>query len=111
MKNQICTGVFVLFFLLLVTKWPSVEAQTCQPSGEIRGRKALPGQCNKENDSDCCVQSKLYTIYKCSPQAYGHTKAKLTINSFEKGGDGGGPSECDNQYHSDDTPVVALSTG
>ncbi|GFZ21021.1 hypothetical protein Acr_29g0001830 [Actinidia rufa] len=27
------------------------------------------------------------------------------------GGDGGGPSECDNQYHSDDTPVVALSTG
>ena len=111
MKNQIRTGVFVLFFLLLVTKWSSVEAQTCQPSGEIRGRKALPGQCNKENDSDCCVQSKLYTIYKCSPQAYGHTKAKLTINSFEKGGDGGGPSECDNQYHSDDTPVVALSTG
>ncbi|KAL7603233.1 hypothetical protein Lser_V15G15996 [Lactuca serriola] len=35
----------------------------------------------------------------------------LTINSFQKGGDGGGPSECDNQYHSDDTPVVALSTG
>ena len=111
MKNQICTGVFVLFFLLLLTKWSSVEAQTCQPSGKIRGRKALPGQCNKENDSDCCVQSKLYTIYKCSPQASGHTKAKLTINSFEKGGDGGGPSECDNQYHSDDTPVVALSTG
>ncbi|XP_027351366.1 putative ripening-related protein 1 [Abrus precatorius] len=40
-----------------------------------------------------------------------HTKAQLTLNSFEKGGDGGGPSECDNQYHSDDTPVVALSTG
>ncbi|KAF4348700.1 hypothetical protein F8388_013771 [Cannabis sativa] len=39
------------------------------------------------------------------------TKAVLTINSFEKGGDGGGPSECDNNYHSDDTPVVALSTG
>ncbi|CAI9279330.1 unnamed protein product [Lactuca saligna] len=28
-----------------------------------------------------------------------------------KGGDGGGPLECDNQYYSDDTPVVALSTG
>ncbi|KAK6143387.1 hypothetical protein DH2020_023735 [Rehmannia glutinosa] len=26
-------------------------------------------------------------------------------------GDGGGPSECDNKYHFDDTPVVALSTG
>ncbi|KAG5009205.1 hypothetical protein JHK87_017720 [Glycine soja] len=36
---------------------------------------------------------------------------QLTLNSFEKGGDGGGPSECDNQYHSDDTPVIALSTG
>ncbi|KAJ4824895.1 hypothetical protein Tsubulata_007207, partial [Turnera subulata] len=39
------------------------------------------------------------------------TKATLTLNNFEKGGDGGAPSECDNQYHSDDTPVVALSTG
>ncbi|KAK7836237.1 kiwellin [Quercus suber] len=40
----------------------------------------------KENDSDCCVQGKLYTIYKCSPQVSGHTKAKLTINSFRKVG-------------------------
>ncbi|KAL3723012.1 hypothetical protein ACJRO7_035234 [Eucalyptus globulus] len=38
----------------------------------------------------------MYPLYRCSPL---------------KGGDGGGPSECDNQYHSDDTPVVALSTG
>ena len=35
----------------------------------------------------------------------------LTLNSFAEGGDGGGPSQCDEQYHSDDTPVVALSTG
>ncbi|KAL4621911.1 hypothetical protein ACB092_06G261400 [Castanea dentata] len=95
MKNQICTGVSVLFFLLLVTKWSIVKAQTCQPCGKIRGRKAPPGQCNKENDFDLS----------------GHTKDKLTINNIEKGGDGGGPSECDNQYHSDNTPVVALSTG
>ncbi|MBA0592410.1 hypothetical protein Gorai_009392, partial [Gossypium raimondii] len=40
-----------------------------------------------------------------------HTKGKLTINSFAAGGEGGGPSECDNRYHSDDEPVVALSTG
>ncbi|KAA8516033.1 hypothetical protein F0562_019212 [Nyssa sinensis] len=38
-------------------------------------------------------------------------KTVLTLNSFEAGGNGGGPSECDNKYHSDDTPVVALSTG
>ncbi|KAF8378535.1 hypothetical protein HHK36_029878 [Tetracentron sinense] len=88
-----------------------VEAQTCRPSGSIRGTKPPPGQCNTENDSDCCVAGKLYTTYKCSPTVSQSTKAVLTINSFEKDGDGGGPSECDNQYHSDDTPVVALSTG
>ncbi|KAJ0860950.1 putative RlpA-like domain superfamily, kiwellin [Helianthus annuus] len=39
-----------------------------------------------------------------------NTDATMTINSFEKGGSGGGPSECDGQYHSDDTLIVALST-
>ncbi|KAL5132856.1 putative ripening-related protein 2 [Glycine soja] len=86
-------------------------SQQCRPSGRIMGKKPPPGECNKENDSDCCVQGKAYTTYKCSPAVSRHTKAELTLNSFENGGDGGGPSECDNQYHSDDTPVVALSTG
>ncbi|GFY90282.1 hypothetical protein Acr_07g0004790 [Actinidia rufa] len=81
------------------------------PSGNIRGKKPPPGECNKENDSDCCVEGKLYPIYRCSPTVSSNTKAVLTLNSFQAGGDGGGPSECDNQYHSDDTPVVALSTG
>ncbi|GJS84018.1 putative ripening-related protein 1 [Tanacetum coccineum] len=88
-----------------------IKAQTCRPSGGIRGKKPPAGQCNRENDSDCCVQGKFYTTYTCSPPVTSGTKATLTINSFQKGGDGGGPSECDNQYHSDDTPVVALSTG
>ncbi|CAH1412052.1 unnamed protein product [Lactuca virosa] len=39
-----------------------------------------------------------------------NTGATMTINSFEKGGSGGGPSECDGKYHSDSTPIVALST-
>nr|XP_017234178.1 PREDICTED: uncharacterized protein LOC108208188 [Daucus carota subsp. sativus] len=86
-------------------------SDTCKPSGKIKGRKPPPGQCNTENESDCCVKGKLYTTYTCSPPVSGQTKATLTINSFEKGGDGGGPSECDGNYHSDDTPVVALSTG
>ncbi|KAG5021894.1 hypothetical protein JHK85_018236 [Glycine max] len=73
--------------------------EKCRPSGRIRGQKPPPGECNKENDSDCCVQGKIFKPHQ------------LTLNSFEKGGDGGGPSECDNQYHSDDTPVIALSTG
>ncbi|XP_059459177.1 kiwellin-1-like [Corylus avellana] len=112
MQNQISSTVFVLFFfLLLVTKWSSVDAQTCKPSGHIRGKKASSGQCNEENDCVCCVKGKPYTTYKCSPPVSSRTKATLTINSFEKGGDGGAPSESDNKYHSDDTPVVALSTG
>ncbi|KAL2658224.1 hypothetical protein AAZV13_03G009600 [Glycine max] len=109
MSNSIAS--FVLLLILISTNCLCSEAQQCRPSGRIMGKKPPPGECNKENDSDCCVQGKAYTTYKCSPAVSRHTKAELTLNSFEKGGDGGGPSECDNQYHSDDTPVVALSTG
>ncbi|KAI7724622.1 hypothetical protein M8C21_024961 [Ambrosia artemisiifolia] len=35
----------------------------------------------------------------------------MLTTSFQRGGDGGGPSKCDEHYHSDDRPVVALSTG
>ncbi|KAK2988381.1 hypothetical protein RJ640_019263 [Escallonia rubra] len=76
----------------------------------------LPNRCSLnplewENDSDCCVQGKFYTTYTCSPSVSSNTKATLTLNAFQKGGVGGGPSECDNQYYSDNTPDVALSTG
>ncbi|XP_073061734.1 kiwellin-1-like [Primulina eburnea] len=110
MKNL---GIAALLLLLVLLASLSIEArfQGCKPSGKIEGKKPPPGQCNRENDSDCCKQGKFYTTYKCSPPVSGSTKAVLTLNSFQKDGDGGGPSECDNQYHSDDTPVVALSTG
>ncbi|KAF5776051.1 putative RlpA-like domain superfamily, kiwellin [Helianthus annuus] len=39
-----------------------------------------------------------------------HNKAIMTINGFGKNEDGGGPSECDGKYHSDNKLVVALST-
>ncbi|KAJ8900513.1 hypothetical protein K2173_025290 [Erythroxylum novogranatense] len=109
MKNLASAIIFI--FLFVVQSVAVVEAATCNPSGDIKGKKPPPGQCNRENDSDCCVQNKRYPIYKCSPPVSDHTKATLTLNSFQKGGDGGGPSECDNQYHPDDEPVVALSTG
>ncbi|KAK2995243.1 hypothetical protein RJ640_023767 [Escallonia rubra] len=99
------------FFFAVLTLISIVAGQSCSPSGRIRGRKPPPGQCNTENDSDCCVQGKLYTTFTCSPRVSGRTRATLTLNSFESGGDGGAPSECDNRFHSDDTPVVALSTG
>ncbi|KAI3846396.1 hypothetical protein MKW92_019526 [Papaver armeniacum] len=112
MKKGVSTHSYVFILLALIIAITScleiVEAQTCRPSGKIKGKKAPPGECNQENYSDCCKQGKLYPTYTCSPPV---GRAVLTLNSFEKDGDGGGPSECDNNYHSDDTPVVALSTG
>ncbi|ONK70901.1 uncharacterized protein A4U43_C04F2690 [Asparagus officinalis] len=81
---------------------------TCRPSGHLRGKE---GNCNPEHDSDCCVAGKKYPQYRCSPPIKRETKARMTVNSFRKGGDGGGPSECDRKYHSDSEMVVALSTG
>ena len=52
MKNQICFSVVfvLLLFLLLVTKWSCVEAQTCN-SGTLTGKDPPAGQCNNtEND-------------------------------------------------------------
>ncbi|KAH7577910.1 hypothetical protein ACOSQ2_001021 [Xanthoceras sorbifolium] len=109
MKKQICSIVVLFSFLFLVTL--SLAAPTCKPSGKIRGKTPPKGQCNRQNHSECCKGGKSYTTFKCSPPVSGHTKAFLTLNSFEKNGDGGGPSECDNKFHSDDEPVVALSTG
>ena len=81
---------------------------TCRPSGYLPGRS---GNCEKSNDPDCCEDGQMYPQYRCSPPVTASTKAVLTLNSFEKGKDGGGPSECDNAYHSDEEKVVALSTG
>ncbi|KAH1064285.1 hypothetical protein J1N35_029272 [Gossypium stocksii] len=77
----------------------NVEAETCNPSGKIKGKTPPLGQCNQENDSDCCKDGKC------------QTKATLMLNSFERDGDSGAPSECDNQYHSNDDPMVAFSIG
>ncbi|XP_047065251.1 putative ripening-related protein 5 [Lolium rigidum] len=80
----------------------------CHASGYLPGKS---GNCEKSNDPDCCEDGKRYPQFHCSPPVTASTKAILTLNSFEKGKDGGGPSECDNAYHSDEEMVVALSTG
>ncbi|KAJ0622983.1 putative RlpA-like domain superfamily, kiwellin [Helianthus annuus] len=85
MKNFIILQAsFYVLLILIISNSLQTNAQICRPSGHIRGRKPPPGQCMENNDSLCC---------------------------FSEGGDGGAPSKCDNQYHSDDNPVVALSTG
>ncbi|KAL4567093.1 hypothetical protein LXL04_022666 [Taraxacum kok-saghyz] len=101
--------ILILFSVFVTLLTCCVDAQSCKPSGKLKGKKPPHGQC--VNDPDCCKQGKFYTTYTCSPVVNTHTEATLTINDFEKGGDGGAPSECDNKYHSNNTPVVALSTG
>ncbi|CAO2835648.1 unnamed protein product [Amaranthus hypochondriacus] len=88
----------------------TTKAQTCNPTGSLIGKEPPPGECDPSG-ADCCKAGRSYPTYKCSPRVTGQTQAVLTLNSFAEGGDGGGPSACDGKYHSDSTPVVALSTG
>ncbi|KAJ9556099.1 hypothetical protein OSB04_010713 [Centaurea solstitialis] len=56
------------------------------------------------------IFSVLVTLFiSCITAQPSNTDATMTINSFEKGG-GSGACECDGKYHSNDTPIVALST-
>ncbi|KAI3829229.1 hypothetical protein L1987_03346 [Smallanthus sonchifolius] len=55
--------------------------------------------------------SLFFTLHVSSIHArLSNIRATMTINGFEKGSSGGGPSECDGKFHSDNTLVVALSS-
>lgn len=74
-------------------------------SGKVVGKKLPP----EENDSDLCVPGKVLLnlqMFAASLQPY---QAFLTFNVFEESGDS--PPYCDEKFHPNDTPVVALSTG
>ncbi|RZC43658.1 hypothetical protein C5167_036612 [Papaver somniferum] len=100
--------ILSLVLLPAILLFGGVEAQTCEPSENLIGVESPPGECNTDFDADCCKPGEPYQTFTCSPT---DQRAVLTINSFEEGGDGGGASACDEQFHSNDTPVVALSTG
>ncbi|PWA36101.1 Barwin-like endoglucanase [Artemisia annua] len=105
-------GAYLLVLLvLLVALSPETHAQTCSASGVISITQPHSGECNTENNSECCKPDISYDTYTCSPPVSSETSATLTLNSFEEGGDGGAASECDEQFHSDNELVVALSTG
>ncbi|KAL6883474.1 hypothetical protein ACP4OV_010888 [Aristida adscensionis] len=80
----------------------------CQPGTPLTGKS---GNCNTENGSDCCKDGQEYQTYDCSPPVTNSTKGTLTLNSFAKGGDGGGGGACDGSFYPDSRLVVAMSTG
>ena len=101
MVRQACVLVTLLAAALVVTL--SIDL------GAMAQNNTCPAT---DQNSDTCCPSNTCQKVSCSPPiSSSGTAATLTLNSFEAGGDGGGPSECDNDYHSDDTLVVALSTG
>lgn len=113
MKSKTYTsGAFLfIFIIVLVTNLLSIEAQIYNPNGKLRGIKPPRGRCNGGYNSESCNKGKLYpfTSARCEGLDV-RIKATLTLNSFQKGGEGGRPSACDGKYHSDSTPVVALLT-
>jgi hypothetical protein len=87
---------------------PSVGTNICGGGGGSSG-----GTCpaTGQNSDTCCNSGTCQKVSCSPPVSASGTPATLTLNDFEKGGDGGGPSKCDDDYHSDDDRVAALSTG
>nr|XP_034594161.1 uncharacterized protein LOC117855869 [Setaria viridis] len=103
--------VLALAGLLLVT-FPSLcggsaahRLEKCHPSGTLQGPRT------GHTCGECCKAGHFYPTYRCSPPVTRHTKAIMTLNDFDEGGDGGDKSECDGKYHKNTERVVALSTG
>lgn len=86
------------------------DGGSCHISGFLHGKA---GKCNRAHGSDCCVAGRRYPQFRCSPPVSSArpTPATLTLNSFARGGDGGGRSSCDGRFHPDTAMVVALSSG
>ncbi|XP_024517101.1 putative ripening-related protein 1 [Selaginella moellendorffii] len=96
---------------------PDKETTICKPlepapgQGQCRASGFLHAPKSSKGCKDCCQVGKSYPQFKCSPPVTKFTKAILTVNDFQPGGDGGGASECDSKFHSNNDLVVALSTG
>ncbi|KAM1227270.1 hypothetical protein ACFX2J_006504 [Malus domestica] len=85
---------------------PDVGTHICGGGG---GGGGGGGNCKSSGTLNC--KGKSFPQFKCSPPVTSSTSAKLTLNDFSEGGDGGGTSECDGKFHPNSERVVALSTG
>ncbi|KAF8024063.1 hypothetical protein BT93_F1311 [Corymbia citriodora subsp. variegata] len=89
---------------------PNLGTQICGTGG---GGQSVPtsddGGCDSSGNLQCDGIS--YPTFTCSPQVTSSTQAILTNNDFSQGGDGGDPSQCDEQYQDNLERIVALLTG
>ncbi|XP_044483817.1 kiwellin-like [Mangifera indica] len=90
---------------------PDVGTNICSGGGGGGGSTPSPTPSTCQSSGTLTCHGKSHPRYKCSPPVSSSTKAKLTNNDFSEGGDGGGPSKCDDKYHSNSEAIVALSTG
>lgn len=88
-----------------------VSEPTCIPYDKLSARRVPDGwNWNCYLDGTFNVQ---YDMYLCSPpiNSTGLTQAKMTVNGFDEGEEGGWSSYCDGKYHRNSEFIVALSTG
>ncbi|KAG8371303.1 hypothetical protein BUALT_Bualt13G0073700 [Buddleja alternifolia] len=90
---------------------PDVGSHICGGGGGGGSPPTTPSGSSCQPYGTLTCNGISYSQYKCSPPEASSTPAKLTLNDFSEGGDGGGPSKCDDKYHSNSESVVALSTG
>ncbi|KAG6742278.1 hypothetical protein POTOM_055568 [Populus tomentosa] len=89
---------------------PDVGTHICKGGGSSPSSLPPSGNCPLSGERSC-KEPSFPAKHKCSPPVTSTTKAKLTLNNFSEGGEGGAPSECDERYHAKTERVVALSTG
>ncbi|XP_021748312.1 putative ripening-related protein 1 [Chenopodium quinoa] len=102
MLNNNSIRVWFSFVVLLIIYSVQVEGQNCRTTGYFRATSPPPGKCS----TNCCVQNTVYFIFQCSPSVTSQTPGMLTLRTFQNS-----HSKCDNAYHTDNSLVVALSTG
>ncbi|XP_022986161.1 kiwellin-like [Cucurbita maxima] len=93
---------------------PDIGTHVCSSGsgGGGSGGKFPPSSSNGcEAIGNLHCKEKSFPQFKCSPRVTSSTRAILTNNDFSRGGDGGGPSECDGKFHHNSQRIVALSTG